>query len=123
MFCQNCGTKNEAKAEFCANCGRPMSGQTQVTNVTVNAQNEDNGMAIAGFVISLVSLLLCCGSFNWLGLIFSIVGLVQSKSKNGRGKGLAIAGIIISCFALLLYILLFATGMLAGIIEEASYNF
>ena len=75
-------------------------------------------MAIAGFVISLVSFLLCCGSLNWLSLIFSIIGLAQAKSKNGNGKGLAIAGIVISCIVMVLFIVLIITGMFAGFVEE-----
>ena len=52
---------------------------------------KTNGMAIAGFVCSLVGCL-------WpLGLIFSIVGMNQtSKDPSQGGRGLAIAGLIIS---------------------------
>lgn len=50
---------------------------------------KTNGMAIAGFVCSL----LC-----WpLGLIFSILGMSQtSKDPSQAGRGLAIAGLVIS---------------------------
>ena len=61
-------------------------------------------MAIAGFVISLVSFLLCCGSLSWLSLIFSIIGVVGAKKLMGKGKGLSIAGIIISVLGLLFFI-------------------
>ena len=51
--------------------------------------SETNGMAITGFVCSL----LC-----WpLGLVFSIIGMNQTgKDPSQGGRGLAIAGLIIS---------------------------
>jgi hypothetical protein len=50
---------------------------------------KTNGMAITGFVCSL----LC-----WpLGLIFSIIGMSQtSKDPSQGGRGLAVAGLVIS---------------------------
>lgn len=50
-----------------------------------------SGMAIAGFVLALLSCSL-------LGLIFSIIGYNEVKNSNGMksGGGLALAGIIIS---------------------------
>lgn len=124
-FCPNCGKELESGAKFCVNCGSTVNADanssTPVNNyVTVNQQNDSNGMAIAGFVISLVSFLLCCGTLNWLSLIFSIVGLVQAKSKNGNGKGLAIAGIVISCIVMVLFVVLMITGMFAGFVEEVE---
>lgn len=80
-----------------------------------------NGFAVAGFVISLVSTILCCGSFNWLSLVFSIIGLVNSKKMNGEGKGLSIAGIVINSVFWILIILLFALGVTASILEELTY--
>jgi len=61
-------------------------------------KSGSNGIAIAGFVTSLVSFFACCGcGFLWIvSLILSIVGAVKSKKVGGKGKGLAIAGIIIS---------------------------
>lgn len=124
-FCPNCGKELEKDAKFCASCGTTIGDDNSTTpvnngNVTVNVQNNSNGMAVAGFVISLVSFFLCCGSFNWLSLIFSIIGLVQAKSKNGNGKGLAIAGIVISCLVMVLFLILFITGIFAGIAEEVA---
>lgn len=124
-FCPNCGSEVK-EGKFCSNCGTTMDNEqnsTTVANTTSNNQNNSNGMAVAGFTISLVSFLLCCGCFNWLSLIFSIVGLVQSKEKNGNGKGLAIAGIIISSITIIVFILLVFTGMLAGIAEEIPSSF
>ena len=55
---------------------------------------QNNGMGIAGFILALLSLLLCWIPFlNWilwiLGLVFSIIGVTKPK------KGLAIAGLVL----------------------------
>ena len=53
-----------------------------------------NGMAIAGFVLSILALLfypLCV-----LGLIFSLIGLSKANRQGRPHRGLAIAGIVIS---------------------------
>lgn len=57
--------------------------------MTEGGASRTNGMAITGFVLSL----LC-----WpLGLIFSIIGMNQtSKDTTQGGRGLAIAGLVIS---------------------------
>jgi len=62
-----------------------------------------NGMAIAGFVISIVNIF-CMGFLFLFGLIFSIIGLVQTSSSRDLGKGLAIAGIILSALFTVLFI-------------------
>jgi hypothetical protein len=53
----------------------------------VAPQQQKNGFAVAGFVLSLLPL---------LGLIFSILGLVRAGKIGGKGKGLAIAGLVLS---------------------------
>ncbi len=51
-------------------------------------------MAVTGFVSSLI---VCCPVLSpLLGLIFSLLGLSQTKGGMRRGRGLAIAGLIIS---------------------------
>lgn len=53
-----------------------------------------SGMAVAGFVSSVT---VCCPVLSpLLGMIFSLVGLVQTRGGLRRGRGLAIAGLIIS---------------------------
>ncbi len=54
-----------------------------------------SGLAMAGFVVSLVSIF-CCGFTAVIGLILSIAGLVSASKKNKKGMGFAIAGLIIS---------------------------
>ena len=123
-FCTNCGKEVPEGNNACSNCGTMLNGAAAAPaqqTVVVNAQPaQGNGMAPAGFIVSLVSSILCCGSFNLISLILSIVGLVKSKEVGGKGKGLAIAGIIISALGLILLILLTIFGYAAAIVEEAS---
>jgi Domain of unknown function (DUF4190)/GYF domain 2 len=63
-----------------------------------------NNFATAGFVCGLISLMCCCGCpFNILGLIFSIIALVQINGQVQKqdGWGLALAGLICSAASLL----------------------
>ncbi len=100
------------------------NNNAQNTNQTVNNNvqvvKSTNGFAVAGFVVSLVSTILCCGIFNWLSLVFSIIGLVNSKNMNNEGKGLAIAGIVISSVFLVLTIVLYAFGITASVLESVQ---
>lgn len=66
---------------------------------------KTNGFATAGFVCGIISICCCCGCpFNILGLIFSIVALMQISSavEKQEGHGLAIAGIVCSAISLLM---------------------
>lgn len=62
------------------------------------ANQQYNGFAVAGFVCSFFT--------SIIGLVFSIIGLMQIKKRGGKGKGLSIAGIIISAVKLGVYLLL-----------------
>lgn len=135
-FCPNCGQKvNESDSQFCINCGYNLSQNAQVynnVNPNVNAYNYNNvqpvsnnsgysnGMGITGFVISLISLILCCGSLSWLSLIFSIIGINKAKKNNGAGQGLSLAGLIISIIGLLIFLFYFSAfmvGFMEGMAE------
>lgn len=121
-FCKNCGTELK-EGNVCQNCGT-VNGTP--ANVNTNAQavgtpKKNNGFAIAGFVVSLVSILFC-GSTSIISLVLSIVGAVKSK-KIGSGKGLAIAGIIISAIFFIAFIIISSTiglAAVAAIIEGTS---
>lgn len=69
-------------------------------NLNNSTQTSTNGLAIAGFVVSLCSLIINFGGIVGLvGTILSGVGLSQVKTK-GKGKGLAIAGLIIGIISI-----------------------
>ena len=113
-YCKYCGTAVEENYKFCTKCGASLEDNptpninnqpVQTNQVPVNV-TPSNGMAVAGFVTSLVSGLCFCGIFSWLSLIFSIIGVSKAKDCEGKGKGLAIAGIVISAISLILLIAL-----------------
>ena len=100
-YCPNCGSQIDEGAQYCNICGTKLAAQTPVQNANPNnygynpnyqsnvvtPQKGVNVNAIIGFVTSL--------SFYPVGLVFSILGLIDAKKTN-HGKGLAIAGIIIA---------------------------
>lgn len=127
MFCNKCGTQIPDGQTVCPNCGtdnaqsagnngyQPYAQPQQQIIVTAPVQ-QSNGCATAGFVLSLIGLLLFSFTFIFpiLGVILSIVGIVKASKVNGTGRGLAIAGLIIGIIAFIpgiLFIMLF-TGAL-----------
>jgi Domain of unknown function (DUF4190)/GYF domain 2 len=70
----------------------------------------NNGLAITGLVLGILSVLTvvpcccCCYGmpFNILGLIFSVIGLIQINTNPERftGRGIAITGILLSIISL-----------------------
>jgi hypothetical protein len=90
---------------------RPAPTPSSPTNLL--SARRTNGFAVTGLVLGILSLFcLCCYGlpFNVVGLVFSIVGLVQIQNNPQvyQGKGLAIAGLILCAVSLLL-----ALGILA----------
>ena len=61
---------------------------------------ENNGFAIAGFVLSFY--------FAVLGIVFSSIGLSKAKKMNGKGKGLAVAGLVISLVSFVIGAIIYA---------------
>ncbi|WP_320018898.1 hypothetical protein [Labilibaculum manganireducens] len=81
-------------------------------------EKKSNGMATAGFVLALITVLFgwipFVGWVTWLlGLIFSALGLSKAN-KVGVGKGLAIAGLVISLIGIV--VLLVVAASIAAII-------
>lgn len=129
QYCPACGTKIEGDSKLCTTCGYSLEAKTnsQVNNQNNNQPNNtnydinnnfttyegvkastanQNGMAIAGLVTSILSLVLCCGSISLISLILSIVGMNKAKELDGAGKGLALAGLIVSIFGMLMFLFL-----------------
>jgi preprotein translocase subunit SecG len=92
----------------------PMSDQRmpapQIAPVPIEIKGS-NGLAVAGFVLALLGALTSFipivniggDLLAFLGLIFGIIGLVQS-GKKGAGKGLSIAAIILAIAAFVISI-------------------
>ena len=98
MVCKKCGTVVDDTAVICPVCGETMENTaTAATEPVVIAQPKKfSGMAIAGFVISLVGLLVLALPCGILGIVFSAIGLNKTLTPVYRGKGLAISGLIIA---------------------------
>lgn len=83
---------------------------------TFGQTGRTSAFAITGFVCGIlsVSLCWCCGGFpfNVLGLVFSIVALLQinDNPQLHGGRGLAIAGIILTSASFLIFLVLLASG-------------
>ncbi len=104
MFCKNCGKAIEDGTGYCPHCGGAQ-GAARVTTEKLPV----NGLGIAGFVISLLSLYL--GAFY---CVASIVGLVlsaiaYSKRDKCSLNGLALAGLIIGIVSLVLWGIIWLT--------------
>jgi hypothetical protein len=66
-----------------------------------------SGMAVAGFVCSLVALIPCFWFWflqipGYVGTVLSFVGLKQTANGAKRGRGLAVAGLIIGIITVLI---------------------
>lgn len=80
--------------------------EENMQNNTENLENKsNNGLAIAGFVVGIVSIFLNLYCITGIvGLILSILGLKKSKETE-KGKALAIAGIICSIVGIIVSII------------------
>lgn len=92
------------------NAGQPVNLQP---TIIVNQITKTNGMAVAGFVLALLGLLLCwVPVLDWilwvLGVIFSFVGMFRTP------RGFAIAGLIISFIGVI--ILLIFGALIAAVV-------
>ena len=66
-----------------------------------NSNQSSNGLAIAGFVVSICSFFINFGGIvGLIGTILSAVGLSKVKST-GKGKGFAIAGLIMGIISII----------------------
>ena len=99
MFCSKCGNQIAEGAAFCAKCGAAQQSTSVLVENTPYQKTEEittNTMAIIGFVVSLISLLInFWGIVGIAATVLSVLGYIGCKQKNQKGKGLALAGIII----------------------------
>jgi hypothetical protein len=92
------------------------TGNAPQTIAPVVQQRKTNPCATAGLVFGILSLVLicCCGGlpFNILGLIFSIIALVQISEHPElyQGRGIAIAGLVLSAATLLFVLVALISG-------------
>ena len=102
-FCANCGAELREGSDICLNCGKMINNfTTEVKTTTNTVSTKTNGLAVAGFVVSLCSLIInFAGLVGATGAILSSVGLAQLKKKNETGFGLALTGIIVGGFSVI----------------------
>ena len=73
-------------------------------------EKRTNGMALAGFICSLVGLFIFGIVLGLLGVIFSAIGLakISKDSSKWKGKGMAIAGLIVGIIDIVVWIFILA---------------
>ena len=99
-YCRSCGAELLDEAVVCPKCGVAVDEIKPL---------KKNNFAIAGFVLSLVSLFVTLYTVPAiLGLVFSIIGLAQIKKGGYKNKKLAVAGIVLAAIALVWDVLYYA---------------
>lgn len=95
-FCSNCGKEISSKYKFCPECGN------KIAEVGVaNNEIKTNSLAVAGFTIALISLLLnFWGIMGIVATVLSAVALPKTGYGKEKGKGMAIAGLSIGIFSI-----------------------
>lgn len=74
----------------------------------VNNENDTNGMAIASLILGIISIVLNCFGYSWVGLILGIVGIVLGvNAKKKNPSGVATAGLVVSIIGTVLCALIF----------------
>lgn len=106
VFCKNCGKEIDDSAYICPHCGVKVAADETKIEKSVEASKKINGLGIAGFVVSLVSLWLgayfCIASI--VGLVLSIVGMCWRKKCNSC-NGLSVAGLVLGIVSLVIWAL------------------
>ena len=105
MFCKNCGTEIIEGSNLCHNCGTQVETDTSSSEITIQAPTETvakfSSKAIAGFVLSLVGIIVAALPCGIIGLVFFSLGIKETRLPQYKGSGLAIAGLIISIIDIL----------------------
>lgn len=63
---------------------------------------KDNGLALAGMILGIASLVFCCIPAAIVGLILSVKGKKKAAAMGGLGEGMAKAGVITSIVGIVL---------------------
>jgi prepilin-type processing-associated H-X9-DG protein len=101
MQCPKCGTENPDDAQVCHFCSSVLS---KASATTQNRAPITSGLAIASFVLGILSILVF--PIGLIAITLGIVSIVIIKKSGGRlnGTGLAVSGITISVLAFLIYV-------------------
>lgn len=119
MYCYNCGKELENGTTICPECGatQPESKKTNTADpYDYEPLNNDNPEIDSYNILCVIGMVISCVSFVFrlhgltavVGIIVSVLGLLDYPKKNEKGKGFAIAGIIIGAVSLLFSIIFVA---------------
>ena len=113
MFCRFCGHEVHPSYNVCPSCGHALNDVNKKQDNKSSNFSKSNStpvrssrMAIAGFVLGLISYF-SYGFLGILGLIFSIIGMNQTKDRKYSKRGFAIAGVVLSSISLAIWIFIF----------------
>ena len=100
MYCKKCGTMLDEN-NVCPNCLTQVTEgeapkQETLENNAPPAVNKYSGKSIAGFVVSLVGILVAAIPCGIVGVTLSALGMKEIDTYSYKGKGLAISGLVIS---------------------------
>lgn len=79
-------------------------------------RSQDNGMAIAGLVCSLVGICSCVTVI--VGLILGHIGLAKANRGEAGGRGIALAAVVIAYVVIALYVGFIGTMIILGVNGE-----
>ena len=116
-FCTQCGKELNDQAVVCVNCGCAVENKAAAPAANAPAKKY-NGLAIAGFVVSLVSWFLAFyGVVAIIGVVLSALGMKQCNTGATKGKGLAVAGLVLGIISLVytLIALLFLNALIGSL--------
>lgn len=88
-------------------------------------QQQGNGLAVAGMVLGIISIVLCWVPFldqilALLAIIFGAIGMGKANKIGGTGKGFATAGLVMGIIAMILGIAIIVMAMTAA---RHSYSY
>ena len=113
MFCRFCGHEVHPSYNVCTTGGNVLNDVNKKQDNKSSNFSKSNStpvrstrMVIAGFVLGLISYF-TYGFLGILGLIFSIIGMNQTKDGKYSKRGFAIAGVVLSSISLAFWILIF----------------
>ena len=112
MFCRFCGHEVHPSYNVCPSCGHALNDVNKKQDNKSSNFSKSNStrvrssrMAIAGFVLGISYF--TYGFLGILGLIFSIIGMNQTKDGKYSKRGFAIAGVVLSSVSLAIWIFIF----------------
>ncbi len=99
MYCPRCGIQNADNAQTCVSCGYVLP---TLSPAGMSVQIQTSGLAIAAFVLGLLSLF-TLGLTALPAIILGIIALVAIGRSGGRltGTAFAVIGIVIPAFSFL----------------------